>query len=213
MIEIGKYKKILEEGLLLDHYVLLCNIKEGRELLKSKRIQGFINLMCKKGYIEDGIVTEKAIKLIDSEPVVIGFLKSKVEFVKDEEAGKAGNGERFDYAEWVIQLHRKCQARLKEKTGKGQIRDKIDGKPYPFLPNSTDLGKAILRAVNMYKLKDFDRIERTILSYVDRCIKANKWFPILGYYIIKNNMSTMVTDMESTEKEEGDDNNASIHIV
>lgn len=208
MIDVGKYKEILDQGLLLDHYVLLCNLRDGTELVSNKRIQGFINLMHKKGYIEEGVLTEKALTLLDNEvhtvvPVVIPKT-IRVGRIKTEEPN-------FDYANWVIELHRKCEAKIMEKTGKKQIRDKIEGKGYSFLPNSTDLGRVILRAVNMYKINDFEKIEKTILKYIDRCAKAGKWFPILGYYIMKNSMSPMVTDMDS-EEEEGTDS-ASIHIV
>jgi hypothetical protein len=214
MIETGKYKVILEEGLLLDHYVLLCNIRDGAEMLKSKRIQGFINLMCKKGYIDEGVLTEKAMRLLSGEnnpipaPEVlttglpVQYLAARLE--KSEPELKVER--KFDYAAWIIQLHKKCEDRMFEGTGKRQVRDKIDGKPYSFLPNSTDLGRVLLRVVNVYKLKDFDKIEKTILKYIDRCIKANKWFPILGYYIMKNSMSSMVTDMESDEEETTGDN-------
>jgi len=211
MIETGKYKIILDEGLLLDHYVLLCNIRDGAELLKSKRIQGFINLMCKKGYIEDGILTDKAMRLLEGEgnPLPVVLDRKPVEALadalsRDKDLVKPSN--KFDYASWVIQLHKKCEDKLVEKTGKRQVRDKIDGKAYSFLPNSTDLGKVILRVVQVYKLRDFDKIEKTILRYIERCAKANKWFPILGYYILKNAMSPMVTDMDSDEEEATGDN-------
>lgn len=215
MIEIGKYKIILDEGLLLDHYLLLCNIRDGRDLVKSKRIQGFINLMCKKGYIEDGVLTDKAMRLIEGEgnplPEVLDDKPARAlaDVLSREKDVKIES--KFDYASWVIQLHKKCEAKILVATGKRQVRDKIDGKPYSFLPNSTDLGRSILRAVQVYKLKDFDKIERTVLRYVDRCIKANKWFPLLNYYIIKNATSPMVTDMDSDEDETSD--NPTIHIV
>lgn len=212
MIDVEKYKIILDEGLLLDHYILLLNIRDGKELVKSKRMQGFVNLMCKKGYIEDAVLTEKASRLIEGQgnplPEVINM--RPIEALADELAkGKdvtVKSEFKFDYANWVIQLHKKCEKRLVDKTGKRQVRDKIDGKSYSFLPNSTDLGRVVLRAVQVYKLKDFDKIEETILRYIDSCIKADKWFPLLVYYIMKNSLSPMVTDMESPEEEtSGDD--------
>jgi hypothetical protein len=213
MIDVGKYTIILNEGLLLDHYAVLLSLKEGREMPKSKRIQGFVNLLCKKGYIDDGALTERANRILEGEgnpiPDVpdrrrISSLVLAGELEREEPHLKVD--EKFNYADWVIQLHKKCQNKLIAGTGRPQVRDKIDGKPYPFLPNSTDLARVILRAVNVYKLKDFERIEKTILAYIDRCVKANKWFPLLNYYIMKNSMSAMVTDMESTEEEtSGDD--------
>ena len=212
MIDLKKYLLILNEGLLLDHYLLLKSIKEGSEPIGNKRVQGFLNLLYKKGYIDEGNLTSKALAILegDGTPIIevsnIRESKAINEMLSVKEPSL-----KFDYASWIIALHRKCEAKLIEKTGKRQIRDKIDGKPYSFLPNSTDLGRVILKAVNTYKLKDFDKIETTILKYIDRCSKANKWFPILAYYIMKNSMSPMVTDMDSDE-EEGN-NSASIHIV
>lgn len=199
MVSIEKYQGIIKDGLLLDHYFLLCRIRNKEIIPESGRVKGFLNLLEKKGYINDKVLTSKGISIIDDKVVPD---KSKV---------------KFDYAEWVIQLHKKCEDKLQERTGKRQIRDKLGGKAYPFLPNPTDLGKVILRAVGTYKLKDFDKIEKTILRYVDQSAKNNSWFPILGYYIMKgtaaggSTTSMMVTDMESGEEE--DNNNASIHIV
>lgn len=203
MIETEKYRKILAEGLLLDHFSLLCNIRDNNSILEVPRVQGFINLLTKKGYLQDRVLTDKAKALLEGH-----LVRKDVEVILPSRVINAG----FDYADWVISLHRKCEKRLLEGTGKRQIRDKIDGKPYSFLPNSTDLGMAIHRAVKFYKLSDFPKIEKTILAYIDRCIKANKWFPILGYYIMKNSMSTMVTDMGNIDEEESTDN-ASITIV
>lgn len=217
MIDVRKYTIILNEGLLLDHYALLLSLRDGGELPKSKRIQGFINLMCKKGYIQEGVLTEKAMRLLEGEgnPVVqvpdMRPVKNLADLLEKKEPDlKVEN--KFDYAGWVIQLHRKVEEKILKATGRRQIRDKIEGKGYSFLPNSTDLGRVILRAVNVYKLTDFDKIEKTILAYVDKCIKANKWFPLLNYYIMKNSMSPMVTDMESEEEEEASGDDSIVNI-
>lgn len=203
MIDVGKYTVILNEGLLLDHYAVLLSLKNGTEMPSSRRIQGFINLLCKKGYIDDGVLTEKADRILagESSPVIEAPIRTSLSsMLKIKEPDREVNT-GFNYADWVIALHKKCQQRLIEGTGKPQVRDKIDGKPYPFLPNSTDLARVILKVVNAYKLKDFERIEKTILAYIDKCVKTNKWFPLLNYYIMKNSMSAMVTDMESPDED------------
>jgi hypothetical protein len=64
MINDEKYKEILDNGLILDHYQILCNIRDGIQLVDNKRIQGFVNLLVKKGYIEDNKITDKAIELL-----------------------------------------------------------------------------------------------------------------------------------------------------
>lgn len=205
MIDVNKYRKILDEGLLLDHYMLLCNIRDGQELLKNKRVQGFINLLCKKGYIDSDTLTDKAMLLID-EPITTGNPVVKLE---DE---KVVNEGKFDYGSWVIRLWKACQKKLIEQTGKRQVRPKIDGVAYSFLPNPTDLGKVILRAVGAYKLTDYDKIEKAILGYIDRCHKQDRWTPLLHYWIMKNNMSTMVTEMDAMEEEDSKDNDTIVNI-
>jgi len=216
MIDFEKYKLILDEGLMLDHYFLLLNLRDKKTLVPTKRIQGFINLMCKKGYINgDGELTLKASKLIEGEgnpiPEVTNSTKGLMEVL--------GQKQKFDYATWIINLHRACEERLLKATGKRQARPKLDGTTYSFLPNSTDLGRVILRAINTYKLRDYDRIEKTILRYVDSCCKAGKWFPLLSYYIMKGGVTTasysssMVTDMSNDDDTETSGDNPSIHIV
>ena len=133
-----------------------------------------------------------------------GFSKSiatieKVEKIETVEKIENAN-EGIDYGDWVIKLYAKCKTKLIELTGKRQVRDTINGKAYPFLPNSTDLGKVTLRAIQAYNLDDFDKIERSIISYIERCAKTNSWFPILQYYIMKNGASTMVTEMETMDE-------------
>lgn len=212
MIDVKQYEKILDAGLLLDHYYLLCDVRDGRPLLNRKRVQGFHNLLCKKGYIEDGILTELALKLIESHVLVAdSAVKLAIKYAEAEVEEE--DIEDFDYAEWVISLHKKCVARIVKATGKKQARPTIDGVTYSFLPNPTDLGSAILRAVKKYNLKDYDKIEKCILKFVDKCARTGRWMPLLNYYVIKEQkgrttISKMVTDMDSMEDvdDEQDDN-------
>lgn len=188
MISLEQYKRVLDNGLLLDHYLVLCNIRDGAEMPKSRRVDGFINLLNKKGYIEDGALTEKAFEIIDLYPVVI-VEREKIETPK------------FDFAGWVAQLHKKCQDKLIELVGKSQVTAKIhktDMKGYPFLPNVADFGKRLFTMIHSYKLKDMDKIEKLILNHIDSCHTANNWFPLMKYYISKQGEgSQLVTDLES----------------
>lgn len=211
MINIEKYTSILEEGLLLDHYSLLCSIRNEEELSKSKRIQGFINLLTKKGYLLSGKLTTKAVELIEGdiivskstiEPKIVTKTLSKTTTVTD------------DYLEWTRVLHQKLQDKLVEKTGKRQARAVVKGTAYSFFPNYTDFSKVLLKVIVTYKLKDFGKIDKCLMRFLDRKIRENSWFPLLNYYMLKDGYSNLVTDMENTEEgEESNDNNASIHIV
>lgn len=196
MINVEKYKKILDSGLLLDHYNLLCSINEGLEVPKSKRITGFLNLLNKKGYIEDDKLTDLALLLIEPWD---SNTTTHTTTIQPE-------GKEVDFAKWVKELHTKIQDKLVEYTGNKQIRDKIGSVSYSFLPNPTDLGKVLSKVIVLYKLKDLDAIERCIFKFIDRKNKENKWFPILGYYITKDHKSQLVTDLENMDdgdEEEG----------
>lgn len=189
MIENDKYNEILDQGLILDHYFLLCNMKNGVKLVDNKRIQGFINLLTKKEYIQDGELTEKALDLVEN--------------CKFAEIVVVTEDKKINMATWVAEVHAACEAKLVELTGKKQVRDKINGgKAYPFLPNPTDLAKNLSKIVTLYKLKDYDKIERTIMRYIESCHQASSWFPILYYYIIKDGKSQLVTDMDSIDEKE-----------
>jgi hypothetical protein len=187
MIKDEKYKEVLDNGLLLDHYFLLCNVRDGVKLTDNKRIQGFVNLLTKKGYIQDDRITTKGLELIagqeSGEVNLPATLRKKTE-------------ELVDFASWVQGLHVRLQDKLAQKTGYRQVRDKINGKPYSFLPNSTDLGKVLHKTMATYKLKDRDKIEKALMDHIENCARNASWFPIMGYYIMKNGTSKMVDDIE-----------------
>lgn len=189
IIQEEKYKEVLESGLLLDHYFILCNIKNGKKLVNTKRIQGFINLLTKKGYLEGENLTEAGLTLVED----CGLAELVPTATED------GNNQKVDYDTWVLALHRKCQDKLYDLTKQRQIRAKIEKKTYPFLPNATDLKKVLAKTIMLYKLKDYEKIEKTILKYITNCVSENEFFPLVQYYILKNGASQMVTDLEAPE--------------
>lgn len=194
MLNDNKYNEILSSGLLLDHYFILANIKNNKELLKNKRIQGFVNLLEKKEYLQEGSLTQKGLSLLEEFEIQV--------------ADTENNTKTDDFGDWIEGLHKRCQEKLVELTGSKQVRDKIDKKSYPFLPNVIDLGKVLYKVITTYKVKDYERIEKCIMNYIEKCAHAKSkdspngnWFPILQYYILKNNKSTLITDCESIDDE------------
>src|SRR6476661_2122502 len=109
MINIEKYREVLDSGLLLDHYFVLCTIKSGGVLDSNKRIQGFLNLLAKKGFIQDDNLTDKALDLI-----------SDCDIIFDEESKN-----KVDFSQFVEELHKKLQDKLVELTGKRQVTAKV----------------------------------------------------------------------------------------
>lgn len=187
MIDLKHYEKILDSGLIFDHYLVLCMIKNKEELPKNKRVQGFINLLNKKGYILDSMLTDEGIVLTEYD---IKTVKTTVDKVEVE----------TDFTKWVISLHKKCQNKLLELVGGKQVRGKIDGKPYPFLPNSTDLAKVLHKVIILYKLKDMEKIEKAMINHILKCHQTRNWFPLMKYYVMKNGQSELVTDMDSLDE-------------
>jgi len=192
MIQDEKYKEVLEGGLLLDHYFLLCQVKNGKKLINNKRIDGFINLLIKKGYLNfDNTLTEKGLTLVEDCGV-----NTIVVSVTEETTAEPRKTE-IDFEIWALALHKKCQDKLYDLTKQRQVRAKIEKKSYSFIPNATDLKKVLAKTIILYKLKDYDKIESTILWYIKDSVTNNDFFPLLQYYILKNGQSAMVTDMQS----------------
>ena len=197
MISLEQYKRVLDSGLLLDHYVVLCNLRDGKEMPRSRRIDGFINLLNKKGYIEDGALTDKAFDVIDVHANII---------VEDKHVDTPA----FDFGGWVSNLHQKCKDKLIKLTGKQQVTAKInkaDRKGYPFMPNLADFSTRIFECIQRYKLKDMDAIEKMVLHHIDECSNTNNWFPLMKYYIHKKGEgSQLVTDLENGVETQGNGN-------
>lgn len=189
MITNGKYNEVLENGLTLDHYYLLCNMRSGKALANNKRIQGFINLLTKKDYIKDDVLTEKALSLLEN-----------CDIPTDKECtATATEVMKINMEEWVLRLHDKCANKIQQLTGKKQVRGKLNGRTYAFLPNVIDLAKNVMKVITIYKVKDLDRMEQTIIKHIEACHAANHWFPSVYYYLFKEGKSMLVTDMEDME--------------
>lgn len=183
MIDEDKYKEIIESGLLIDHFLLLCNIYNGVIPLQHKRIQGFINLLMKKEYLDDEMkLTDKGIYLI-ADCNTLSCDKPKSDAT-------------------LASIYIKCKAKILEITGKTQVRGKIQSKSYPFLPNALDFEKRLKKVISMYKLKDLALVESTLLKFIEKRNEENNWFPTLQYYIFKDGSSQLVTDLENVDDEE-----------
>lgn len=189
MIDNQIYEELLSNGLILDHYVLLCQIRDNVKPLKNRRVQGFINLLNKRGYLKDEELTDKALEILQGPDII-----SRDQVIKASE--------KESVKQWAAEMHTRCQEKLMKLTGAKQVKDRIQGKAYAFLPNSVDLGNALFRMMKLYKVTDREKVEATIMTYMETCAKSRQWFPVLQYYIIKNNASQLVTDMESAGETE-----------
>lgn len=200
MLDDEKYNEVLDSGLTLDHYMVLCNIKNGVKLLSNRRIQGFLNLLAKKDYIKDDTLTEKGYELVEN----CEFAQTIPVEIKEQ---------TIDLTVWSAQLYEECRNKLLELRGTSQVRPKIKGRAYSFMPNSIDFGKKIVKVVTKYNLKDLPAIKRTILAFIEKRNTENYWFPLLQYYIFKEDVSQsqLVTDLE--EPGEESNNNKQFEII
>jgi hypothetical protein len=204
-MNIEKYKEILSEGLLLDHYYLLCKISSKQEIPYNERVRGFINLLIKKDYIDaDHNLTEKGIDFVQNcefgeieLSTVHITTNSQIKVVTEEQEG------RKDIRNVLITIYANCRERIKYHTGKYQVRARIENKFYSFFPNSTDFFKVANKVITLYKIKDFTLMEKTLIAYIDRCATSNTWLPLFHYYIFKNGSSPLVTDMENPDDNPG----------
>lgn len=188
MISLEKYKRLLDSGLLLDHYFLLCNIRDSVPLPKSKRVEGFLNLLRKKGFIEkDNTLQDKAFDVID----IFATVTTKKEVVETP---------KFDFGGWAAELHKKCVSKIFALTGSRSVIARVNkgDKGYPFLPNVMDFTTRMFSTIQRYKLKDMDAIEKAVLNHIDSCNQKNNWFPLMKYYLYKQGEgSNLVTDLEN----------------
>jgi ASC-1-like (ASCH) protein len=201
-----KYEKLLNESLGLDHYVVLWNLYNNQPISKHSRIGGFVNLLIQKGYVQDGMITEKGIDLIQEDilvPVVIAPTLYTIE-----------NKEKFVFGDWVNYLHDKLEQKLIELTGKKQVRDRVKNGPLQsFLCNAKDLEFNLAKVCKKYKLnKEEDRIkiEQTLVKHIENCHKSNSWFPLMYYYVLREGNSRLVTDLDNSDVEEQNFNSETI---
>lgn len=107
-----------------------------------------------------------------------------------------------DKEDFYERLHTKLQEKLIELTGKKQ---KMLQSKYSFLPNSKDLKLRLQKLIKKYDLQDFERIEKVLLSYIEKCYKTRfEYVQTIEYYLMKNDVSKFVTDYENFIETEND---------
>lgn len=189
MIKDEEYLKVLDAGLLLDHYYVLCNIKNGIALVKNRRMQGFINLLTKKEYIKDDLLTEKAMVLIkhcEAEGILPTITPSAEKGVTD-----------LEFISWATKTHTACREKIKEITGRYQYYLKVQGREYPYLPGLTDFIGKLEKFIKVYQFTDLQKIEKCLLKH---CTTRNQK---MIYYIMREKgdaKSDLASDYENFEE-------------
>ena len=179
-MKIEELLSIYKNNIDFNIFALLFIAQDGSNYLfpnldyKSLKEQGLVDFECK--------LTKKGKEVLDK-------------CLNDEKVSK-----KVDIG--INQLFIACQDELLKLTGKKQKTSKIENKSYSFLPNFIDFQDKLSKVVKRYKLEDSNKLKAVLLQYINKCHEANNWFPILEYYISKDNKSRLATDYENFEEQE-----------
>lgn len=179
-IDIEKLSKAVTKGLTIDEYVYLRIKEDGCE------------------YIFNGIIpVKKEMLILNSLIYPEGNLTPKGKELLKEISGEKVP-KKVDIG--TNQLYITCQEELQKLVGKKQKTSKINGKSYSFLPNFVDFQDKIEKSCKKYQLNNKEQLKKVLLQYINKCYKEDNWFPILEYYIMKDNRSKLATDYVSFEE-------------
>lgn len=179
-IDITELSKAINKGLTIEEYVYLRIKEDGCE------------------YVFNGnIPVKKEMLILNSLIYPEGNLTPKGKELLKEISGEK-IFKKVDIG--INQLYIACQEELQKLVGKKQKTSKINGKSYSFLPNFVDFQDKIEKSCKKYQLNDREQLKKVLLQYINKCHKENNWFPILEYYIMKDNRSKLATDYVSFEE-------------
>lgn len=182
-MNLKKMEEIIEKGIDLNICSLLYIIREeGPINTQVPKIEAIVNMMERKGLIKEGRITS------DGEDI-IKFLESGEAPVKEKSK-----------IEDIEGIYDRLQAKLLELTGNKQKKVDIFGKTYNYFPGKYDFVQRFRKVVNKYKIKDYAKAEKVLLHNLEVCKKTNKWYPLLIYYLVKDDISVFATDYESWEE-------------
>lgn len=166
-------EKIFKEGLSIDAFTYLLLVRNGEVEKFKPFFNGLPISLINRGCIDPS-----------------GKLTPKGEGILNIIAGKKVTKKSNNYDTIFVAL----QEEIERLTGKKQKTDKIHGKSYSFLPNMVDFNDRFHKVVTKYKIDDLVKAEKVLINYINKCNKANNWFPVLEYYLFKDNQSRFATD-------------------
>jgi len=181
-MNLKKMEKIMERGYDLNIVALLYMVKQRESVVSGvPKLNAIVAMMEKKGLILEGRIT-----LAGEE--VLRYMEEEGEIVKEKEK-----------AEVYEEMFENVVKRMEQLTGAKQKRTEIFGKTYSYLPNKYDFITRLKKVVNKYKLGDMKRLEAVIINNIEKCHKKNKWYPLMVYYMIKDEISPLASDYEAWE--------------
>jgi len=182
-MNLEKLEKIMEKGFDLNIIALLYICKQGESLISANdKIKALVGMMERKGLIMEGRITASGEELL-------GYIEEKGEIIKEKEKTSS-----------LEDLYDKVIAKVEELTGKKQIRTEIYGKTYSYLPGKYDFVSRLRKVANKYSLTNMTILEETIIRNIERCYKTKKWYPLLVYYMVKDDVSPLAADYQNWEE-------------
>jgi len=167
-------KKILNSPISILDYLILEHIANNtaKEFIEDEKLYGHTLYLKTQEYISDNNkLTLKGKELLDE--------------LQKEDAS----------LDFYSNLYKNLQQKMISLTGKKQKL--LQGK-YAFLPNEKDLKLRLQKVIKEYQLSDFQKIEKVLLLYVEKCNKARfEYTPTIEYYILKDKSSRLATDYEN----------------
>lgn len=187
-MNLKKIETIMEKGYDLNIVALLYVCKQGEPIDSvNSKIQAIVAMMERKGLILEGRITASGEELLKC-------IEEGEEIIKEREKIHS-----YD------DIYEKVLERVEKLTGKRQVRSKIYGKEYNYLPVQYDFVTRLKKVANKYKLSDIEKLEKVILWNIEICHKTGKWYPLLLYYFSKTvdgqETSTLAADYEGWDEQ------------
>jgi len=172
-------KKILNSPITILDYLILEHIANNtaKDFINDEKIFNHVSFLKTQEYISDNNkLTLKGKELLDQ--------------LQKEEIN----------TDFYSNLHNNLQQKMISLTGKKQKM--LQGK-YGFIPNLKDLKLRLQKVIKEYQLNDIQKVEKVLLLYVKKCVKARfEYTPTIEYYIWKDKSSRLATDYENYNEEE-----------
>lgn len=188
-ITLDDFKALTEAGLQLNDLFVLQLIEDQvkwEDHALAWVIRMSLSRLSVKGYLEEGKVTAIGRQLLDN-------LNMNVITAKPVDL----------IGEFSRKLHEELASKLVQLTGKRQKM--IQGK-YSFLCNAMDLEKKLRDVIKRYGPLPVEKMRVCLLRHVEKSHKAG-WDRVylIEYFIMKDNVSRMVTDLENDEPDTSDE--------
>jgi len=184
-MNLEQIERIMEKGYDLNVIALLYMCKQGEKIDSPlEKVRAITAMMERKGLILEGRITASGEELLR-------YSEGDGELVREKK--KEQNLE---------QLYERVVAKVEALTGKKQVRTEIYGKTYSYVPSKYDFISRLQKVINKYSLTDEVKLEKVIINNIEKCNKTKKWYPLLVYYFVKDDISPLAAEYENWKEEE-----------